>query len=154
MERLHFQIVVPSHSVSVEEWRRALAAPISELPVLSEEQKEVAQKFGVTEEQYARNVLAGSYGQRRMHQRAQRLGEEVQEVLDRLGGGQRVIAVKRDLDRLGWVVRVETQQRDIDVIVSQELADDLLDSGSLEQRERLRLRVMSSLRQDEAATKR
>ena len=154
MERLPFQIVIPGHSVSVDEWRRASSVPVSELPHLSDEQKEVARKFGVSEEEYARNVLAGSYGQQRMRERAQRLGEAVQGVLQPLGRSYRVIAVRRDMDRLGWIVRIETQASDVDVFVSQELADDLMDSGSNEDRERLRLRIVSSLRQDEATMKR
>jgi hypothetical protein len=154
MEQSRFQIEIPGHSVSVGEWRRASVAPISELPVLTDDQKEVARKFGVTEEEYARNVLAGSYGRQRMHERAQRLGEAVEQVLEQLGGAYRVTAVRRDMDRLGWIVRIETQPRDVDVFVSQELTDDLLDSGSNEQRERLRLRVVSSLGQDELTMKR
>jgi hypothetical protein len=153
VERLSFQILIPGHSVSVDEWRRASTASTSELPTLSEDQKEVARKFGVTEEEYARNVLAASYGRQRMRQRAQRLGEAVQEVLEQLGGTYRVTAVRRDMDRLGWIVRIETQRKDVDVFVSQELTDDLLDSGSNEERERLRLRVVSSLGQDELTMK-
>ena len=58
------------------------------------------------------------------------------------------------MDRLGWIVRIETPASDVDVFVSQELAEDLVDSGSNENRERLRLRIVSSLPQDEATMKR
>ena len=142
-----FAIYIPDASSSVAEWRKAQQAPRSELPPLTSEQKEVARQFGITEEEYQRNVLAGQYGRARMQERAQALGGAVQDVLDRLGGGYRVIAVSRDMDRLGWTVRIETQKEDVDVFVSQELADDLFDSGSGREKERLRVRVESSLPQ-------
>jgi hypothetical protein len=140
-----FQIHIPDHSSSVAEWRKAQQAAQSELPQLTAEQKEVARKFGITEEEYARNVLAGLYGRQRMRDRAQALGEAVQDVLEGRGRGERVTALFRDMDRLAWVVRIETRERDVDVLVSQELADDLFDSGSEAERERLRARVVSCL---------
>ncbi len=149
-----FEIHVSDYSSSVDEWRKAQQAPLSELPDLTAEQKSVARKFGITEEEYARNVLAGSYGHQRMRERATGLGKAVRDVLQSLGRGHRVIAVSRDMDRVGWIVRIETQQRDVDVFVSQQLTDDLLDSGSAEERERLRARVLSSLGLDELAMRR
>jgi len=148
-----FEVYIPDYSSSVAEWRRAQHAPPSELPELTAEQKEVARKFGITEEEYARNVLAGQYGRQRVRQRAQALGEAVQEVLNHLGRMYRVIAVSRDMDHPGWVVRIETQKEDVDVFVSQELADDLFDSSSGGEKERLRRRVVSSLPEAEVPEK-
>ena len=153
MRDSQFQIVLPGYSTSADEWKRALAAPSSDLPPLNNEQKEVARKFKITEEEYARNVLAGSYGQQRMLQRAQDLGEAVQKVLEGLGTGYRVNAVVREIDLNGWIVKVETPRRDVNVFVSQELADDLLDSGSDKEQARLRVRVTSSLEQGELTAK-
>jgi hypothetical protein len=124
-----------------------MVAPDSDLPELSDEQKEVARKFNISEKEYAQGVLAGSYGQERMRGRAQKLGEAVQEILEKLGGG-RVIAVVRDIDRLGWSVRVETPVRDVSVVVSQELANDILDSGSPEMLARLKARIAASVKHD------
>ena len=64
-----------------------------------------------------------------------------------------MIAVSRDMDRLSWTVRIETQKEDVDVFVSQELADDLFDSGSGREKERLRVRVVSSLPQTRTTKK-
>jgi len=148
------KIYIPDYSSSVAEWRKAQQAAPSELPELTPQQKEVARKFGVTEEEYQRTVLAGLYGLRRMTARAQALGEEVQKILEGLGRGGRVIAVSRDMDRLSWLVRIETRKRDVNVLVSQELTDDLFDSASEEERERLRARVVSSLEEGELAKRR
>ena len=64
-----FEIYIPEHGSSVAEWRKAQRAPLSELPQLTADQKEVARRFGITEEEYARNVLAGTYGRRRLRER-------------------------------------------------------------------------------------
>jgi ribosomal protein L31E len=146
-----FEIYIPEYSSSIAEWRKAQQAPQSELPQFTADQKEVARTFGITEEEYARNGLAGTYGRRRMRERAQALGEEVQRVLEDFGRVDRVIAVSKDMDRGVWRVRIETPKRDVDVFVSQELAEDLFDSGSEQERERLRARVVSSLEESEPA---
>ncbi len=145
MQNTAFQIIVPEYSASVEEWRRAQAVPPSDLPALTDEQKAVARKFNITDEEYARNVLAGAFGRERVRQRAQQLGEAVQAMLEQLGAGGRVISISRDVDRLGWIVKVETPREDVSVFVSQELADDLLDGGGQVERQRLRARVVASL---------
>jgi hypothetical protein len=131
-----------------------MAAPSTELPPLNDVQKEVARKFKVTEEEYARNVLAGAYGRERIRKRAQELGEAVQAVVASIDPRYRVIAVIRDMDRLGWVVRVETPSKDVSIVVSQELVDDLMESGSVRERERLRSRVLSSLEESKLALSR
>jgi hypothetical protein len=145
-----FQIVLPlaySTSTSAEEWKRAMAVPGSELPSLSVQQKEIARKFNIPEEEYARNVLAGSYGWEKTRKRASDLGEAVQAAIRALDVGYRVTAVIRDINRLGWVVRIETPSGDLNVLVSKELADGLLDSGSESEKEQLRVRILSSLEQ-------
>ena len=149
-----FEIYIPEHGSSVAEWRKAQRAPLSELPQLTADQKEVARRFGITEEEYARNVLAGTYGRRRLRERAQALGEEVQRILEDLGRGEKVIAVSKDMDRASWRIRIETRKRDVDVLVSQELAEDLFDSGAEQERERLRARVEASLEESEFAKRR
>lgn len=131
-----------------------MAAPVSELPPLTDAQKDVARKFKVTQEEYARNVLASAYGRDRMRKRAQDLGEAVQAVLQSVDPRCRVIAVIRDLDRLGWMIRVETPPKDIGVLVSQELVDDLLGSGAEREKERLRMRIVSSLEEAKLAVSR
>jgi len=64
-----FEISVSDYTSSVEEYRRAERAPKSELPVLSDDQKEVARRFKISEEEYARGVLAGIYGRERQRNR-------------------------------------------------------------------------------------
>jgi hypothetical protein len=144
------EIVLPlaySTSTSAEEWKRAMAVPGSELPLLSVQQREIARKLNIPEEEYARNVLAGSYGWERTRERAHNLGEAVQAAIRPLDVCYRVTAVIRGVNRVGWVVRIETSRGDVNVLLSKELADGLLDSGSESEKEQLRIRVLSSLEQ-------
>src|SRR5215469_6477731 len=140
------EIVLPlaySTPTSAEEWKRAMAVPGSQLPSLSAQQREIARKFNIPEEDYARNVLAGSYGLEKTRKKANDLGQAVQAAIRPLDVGYRVTAVIRDVNQLGWVVRIETPAGDVTVLVSKELADGLLDSGSETEKEQLRVRVLS-----------
>jgi len=123
----------------------------SELPALSAQQKEIARKFNIPEEEYARNVLAGSYGLEKTRKKANDLGQAVQGAIRPLDAGYRVTAVIRDVNRLGWVVRIETPRGDVNVLLSKELAEGLLDSGSESEKEQLRIRLLTSLEQSKPA---
>lgn len=140
-----FEIVVSDYASSVEEYRRAQQAPRSELPQLSDDQRAVARGFKISEEEYARGVLAGIYGRERQRARGRRLGEEVQKILSDLGSADRVVRVAYEMDRLRWVVSVEASDGILDVAVPRELADDVLDRALREQTEELRARVARGL---------
>lgn len=140
-----FEVVVTDYSASVNESRRAQAAPKSELPVLTDDQKAVARGFKISEESYARGVLAGIYGRERQQARGKRLGEGVQKIVDELGVGGRVVRVTYQMDRLRWLVSIEAPGQTLGVAIPRELADDVLDSALREQVEELKTRVAASL---------
>ncbi len=53
-----FEVFVSGGSTSVAEYSRAMTAPKSQLPELTEQQKLVVKKLGLSEEEYRRGVLA------------------------------------------------------------------------------------------------
>ena len=140
-----FEISVSDYTSSVEEYRRAERAPKSELPVLSDDQKEVARRFKISEEEYARGVLAGIYGRERQRNRGKQLGELVQEILGELGKSGKVVHVAYEMDRIRWVVSVRTSDKTVQVLVPRELADDLVDSRLKEYEHELKGRVANAL---------
>ena len=140
-----FQIVVSDFSSSAEEWKRALSEEDSKLPQLSEEQKKWAKRFGVTEKEYARGVLAGQYGNERMRKKARALGEQVEEILEGLGTEYKLVAVLWQGSRLRWLLRIQTPTQIFGVPVSFEMADDVLDSAILEEIENLRVAVLTGI---------
>jgi hypothetical protein len=53
------EIVIDGWRAGGEERREAASAPAWQLPILTEEQKSVARKMGISEEDYQRNAYAG-----------------------------------------------------------------------------------------------
>ena len=148
MKGTSFEVRVPDYSSSVEEYHRALLAPRSELPKLSEEEREIARKFKISEDEYARGVLAGLYGRERKMARARRLGGAIQDILKRLGDDERVICVASDVDRLRWMVTIQTRGGARNVAVPFELANDVIDWNLREKIDELRSRVAYGLGRD------
>jgi hypothetical protein len=144
-----FEVLVSDYSSSVEEWKRAMVAPRSELPPLSEQQREVARKFGVSDEEYARGVLAGLYGEERIRSRGEQLGELVETILQGLGPTYRLAAIKAEMFNGRWICRIMTPEKIANVAVPRELADDVLDSGVREEIDRLKNCLLTGLGRDE-----
>lgn len=149
MSKPSFEIVVSDYSTSVDEWRRAHSAPKNEVPRLNDVQKDVARKFGISEEEYARSVLAGQYGRERMVDRARRIGEIIQDVLDREGTTSRVVAVISEMFNDRWLVKVQSPEEVFGITVPRDLADDVLDSQSLEDTQRLVRHIRTALSRKE-----
>jgi len=142
-----FRVVVPGLRSTVHDWRRAMDAPASELPDLNPAQKDFAKRFGISEEEYRRSYLAGLYGERRMQQTAEKLGQIVAEILSGLGTNLELLAVKNDFDMDLWIFRVrKIGDTVVDIPVSDELGADLLDSGLPEYRNDLRRLIEKALR--------
>jgi hypothetical protein len=155
MKNSDFEIVVSDHTTSVEEWDRAQKAPRSELPKLSAEQKDLAKKFEIPEEEYARSVLAGMYGDDRMKSRARRLGQVVQRMVGTLGKGQyRVKAVIAEMFKGRWVVSLRGDDTQVNVAIPRELADDVVDSFTTDDIAELKKKLLASLQVAEAVAKR
>jgi hypothetical protein len=145
MEVPQFQVDVSDYSVSVDEWRRAQSAPNRELPNLNQLQREIAGKFGISKEEYARSVLAGRYGVQRLRKRTTRLGEEIDKILLEVSPGYRVSKVIAEMFRERWLILIRTSGRDLGVSVPRELGDSFLDSGARGAAEELKARVKAAL---------
>jgi hypothetical protein len=145
MATSHFNVFVSGVTSSVEDWQKAMNAPKDELPKLNEEQKEVAGRMGMPEEEYARGVLVGQYGEQREKERGKRLGKKIEEIMGGLGAPYRLEALIREGVKGRWVARIETPSAPKNVAVGVELADDLIDSGTVQDEERLRVLILQSL---------
>lgn len=152
-QKQHFDIFVSDYHCSPEEWKRAMSAPASELPSLSPEQKEVARKMGVQEEGYRRGMLAGQYGNKRMQEKGQRLGELAEEILEKSGKKYRIVAVVWEPDRARWLLRVETPGGSVGVPIPFELVDDVLDAEILQELHRLRKILLSGVSLSKVSSK-
>jgi hypothetical protein len=112
---------------------------------LTPEEKELAFKFGLTEEQYQRSKLALAERSERILGRARQLGEQVQTVLDSLGSDYRLVSVVRNLDTTTWKLEIQTPNGITPVVLSWELVDDVLDAGTRSELKRLTNMVLFGL---------
>jgi hypothetical protein len=149
MATSHFNVFVSGVTSPVEDWRNAMNAPKGDLPKLSEGQKEIARKMEMSEEEYARGVLVSQYGEQRQKERGEKLGKRVEEILGGLGEPYRLEAVILEGFRGRWVARIETPSAPKNVAVELELADDLIDSDTVQADERLRILILQSLGRQE-----
>lgn len=150
---MSFKVFISGASNSAEEWKEALEAPPTALPTLDEEQKEAARRFQVSEEEYARGVLAGKLGERRHAQRAEVLGRAVEAILEGLGQEYQLDAILRQGTEFRWVFRIETPQGLRNVAVPLNLADDVIDSGLVDTLEQLKVRILQGVGRQELMRK-
>jgi hypothetical protein len=133
-----FEVVISDYTSSIGDWRKAQRAAKKKLPVLSEEQKQVAAKLGITEDAYARSVLAGQYGANTMQKRATALGEIVGGIIAEVNRKCEVTAVIAEMFKGRWIVKMRGPGESFAVAVPRELADDILDSGVTSEVRKLR----------------
>ena len=122
-----------------------MAAPKSELPKLEKSQREIARKFGVSEEEYARGVLAGKYGEGRIRERGIELGKRIKSILEGVGSDYRLATVCSEMFNERWLVRIVSPKKVANIAVPRDLADDVLDSGAKGELEKLRTLVLSEI---------
>jgi hypothetical protein len=145
MDNAGFSVVVLGATGSPEEWRRALQAPASELPVLDSAQREDARRRGVSEADYARRVFLEKLTEKRWQERGQTLGDLVREVLKPLESEYCLVTVRAEVLRRSWTVRFEGRGTVLDVHLDGELVEDLLNYNALEDTERLRVKLLKGL---------
>jgi len=122
-----FEVVISGGHISQEAWLKANG---SRKPELSDEQKEVARKLGVADEEYARGVVAMQLGEEAERGRGRILGERIRKILESLGPEYKLDAVIRQGTQLRWLARIEVGGKIFAVAIPMELADDITDAGS------------------------
>ena len=144
-QQAQFEVIVYGGPTSLKDWQRAQEAATSDLPSLNEAQKEVAYKFGLTEEQYKRSYLSLLYGQERLRDRTESLGSAIQEILARTGKDYRVTSIAAQMDRERWIVEIDRNRQVVQIAIPRELGDDFLDSHLAEYGNKLAALVISGV---------
>jgi hypothetical protein len=145
MESRQFQVFVSGSPSSADDWARAMQAPDDSLPQLTDEQRSVATKFGMTESEYARGVLVGEIGDRRQISRGERLGMLIGQLLNGLGPEYTLRAILLKGMEDAWRARIQARERVINVPIPLDLADDALDSGDVATVEKLKNYLLRGL---------
>jgi hypothetical protein len=140
----HFKVFISYVKGSIEDWEKALNAPRAELPKLNEKQKEVARKIPISEEDYARGVMVEQYGEDRQRERGEILGRRIEELLE--GLPYRLQAIIWEGLKPRWVARIYPRREPPkNIAIEVELADDVIDSATVQDLERLRVLILESL---------
>ncbi len=148
-----FEVFVSGGSTSVAEYSRAMTAPKSQLPELTEQQKLVVKKLGLSEEEYRRGVLADRFGESRVVEQGRKLGGIIQDLLVSFGGEYRVEAIKAEMTRFRWLARITSADDEHVVEIPRDLADDVLKAQKSEAGERLKAFLLRSLKPENLVAK-
>lgn len=134
------EIIVTGQSTSVDEWARANRADENELPMLSNDQKSFARKFGLSEVDFARSVLAGRYGSEKRAAEASRFAGLLREAVVGLPGGSEIEidqVVFSTFDRR-FFCHLREGSREFSFEIGSSFVADHLDSGDHKLRESLK----------------
>ena len=122
-----FQVVVSGATGSEGDWKRALDAEATTGAV----------------------VYPAALAEERIHQRGEKLGEQVKGLLNALGPEYKLLAIIWEGFRLRWLIRIKTPHRVSEIPVPAELGDGAAESGSMEDLDRLKnLILFGAGRQD------
>jgi len=136
-------IAVDGWRASPGDWDSVRSIPKDELPALSEEQKKVAQKFGISEESYARSALTGERTQNTLLAKTEMFARLLEKKIRDLGFKASIESVVlRVLEDRFEVLLVINGSR-LPLRISEEIVDDLFESGSAEAEEKL-VRLLNS----------
>lgn len=134
---------------SADDWARAQNAPDSELPELSEHQKDIARRMGIPEAEYARGVLVNKYSEEKQRDRGRKLGDHIDRILYGLGSYYQIQALVREGVKGRWVARITTSKGIKNVAIPFEIADDVVDSGAVQDIERLKEVILKAVGREE-----
>jgi hypothetical protein len=130
-------IRVDGYRSTNEDWLTAHRIPFDELPPITDEEKQVAKKLGISAEEYLRSRYAGDLSRKELERRAEVVGALLERWLIQRGLSGTVVGVW--LKTLEGRFRVEIERPDgIQIVfLKEDLINDLLDSGSREAQEGL-----------------
>jgi hypothetical protein len=119
---------------SSENWLRASLAPISELPKLTSEEEQVAQKLGIAPEPYARERYAQELTDSDLRDRAVKFGNLVQAWLDDRQLTATVESVWLKTFEGKYRVELSVGGKFNLVFVDESLIDEIFEQGSIHAR--------------------
>lgn len=135
------KIGVDGMRFGASESRDAQSIPKEDLPPLTDAQREVARKLGVSEEGYARSFVAGEKTWNSLLKKTKRFADFLQQHVTSVASAAQVESVMLRTTERRFDVAVRLGDRSVPVRVKETLVDDLFESGS-EQAERNLRRII------------
>ncbi len=130
--------------IAVDGWRAGAAErelarslPSDQLPRLTDEQRSVAKKLGIPEEEYARSVVAGERNRDALLIKTERLARLLEQRIERVGIGAHVNRVTLRTIQDRFDVEIQINGRVLPLRIEESVVDDYFENGSKEAEERL-----------------
>jgi hypothetical protein len=124
------EIIIEGWRAGGQERKEAASVPASELPLLTSDQKLVARKMGISEEDYARSAYAGKRNQERLIEKTRRFAEILEEGLRTLSEGARIDRVRLVTIEHEYRIELSINGKSIPFRVPEEMVDDFIEGGS------------------------
>ena len=126
------QISVDGWKASPSDWSAVRGIPKDQLPSLTKEQKEVARKLGISEEDYARRALAGERTQAALLAKTETFARLLDKSIHEMGFSASVESVVLRIIEDRFDVLLDINGTKLPLRVNEAVADELLESGSAE----------------------
>lgn len=130
--------------IAVDGWRAGAAErelarslPSDQLPRLTDEQRSVAKKLGIPEEEYARSVVAGERNRDALLVKTERLARLLEQRIEELGIGAHVNRVTLRTIQDRFDVEIQINGRVLPLRIEESVVDDYFENGLKEAEERL-----------------
>jgi hypothetical protein len=130
--------------IAVDGWRAGAAERdavrnlrTEDLPHLTEEQRTVAKKLGISEQDYARSVVAGERNREALLAKTERLARLLDQRIAALGIDGRINRVTLRTIQDRFDVEVQVNGKVLPLRIEETLVDDYFDNGSADSEERL-----------------
>ena len=128
--------------IAVDGWRagaaeRELARNLrpEQLPRLTDEQRSVAKKLGIPEDDYARSIVAGERNRDALLFKTERLARLLEQRIERAGAHVSRVTLRTVQDRFD--VELQVNGRVLPLRIEEAVVDDYFNNGSNEAEERL-----------------
>ena len=113
-----------------ENWLFAHTVPSSKLPPITPEEQSVAEKLGISAEEYLRSRYAGDLTRDQLKKRAETVGGLVERWMSHRGVSGRVVAVWLKTFEGKFRIEIDGSEGSQLIFISEDLINDLLDAGS------------------------
>ena len=144
------EIRVDGNRSTSENWLTAHRLPSSELPPITPEEEKVAEKLGISPEEYLRSRYAGDLSRGDLEKRAKLVGNLLNRWLSSRGLSGTVTSVWLKTFEGKFRVEIEAPDGMKILFLKEDLIDGLLDSGSREAQESLERLLTANLGHAEA----
>jgi hypothetical protein len=131
------EIAVDGWRSGANDWDAVRNLPVEQLPQLSEDQRAVARKLGIAEQDYARSVVAGERSREALLVKTERLARLLDQRIAALGIDGRINRVTLRTIQDRFDVEVQINGKIVPLRIDEAIADDYFDSGSADAEQRL-----------------